>query len=576
MDSSKDASENSSASKHAGGEGLGSLFLLIGAIVIGALVGIFYGRSMWLAAGGPEKRMRELQLTIAQKLEFAAGHEKHATGLEGAPREGALREAQRLRDQVPKIEEAAAALFATIQQERPHLGAALVAIPRGMGAKARASNPAEADRLEGFAKRLESQLPTNTTTKFSSADYLALAVWKICKFAADLFLQMLKLMVIPLVVTSMVSGITSLGDIRKVGRVGAWTVAFFAITTAIAVGIGIFMVELVKPGRQADDTFAYVNETIRAQEGTSALDTLFEVVVGRPGSAGSGMFPSNIFLAASETNVLALIIFALVFGGTLTTMGTRGNIVIDFFNVINDAVLKMVHVVMAFAPAGILGLIAHSIASNGGGAAFWTELQRLGLYAFTVLFALFLHFIVLNTIVSLVARRPIGLFNLGVARAMLTAFSTSSSSATLPVSIECVEENLGISNRIAGFVLPLGATVNMNGTALYEGVAVVFIAQSIGQDLSGASLLVVFLTATLAAVGAPGIPQAGLVTMVMVLQAVNLPPAGIGTILAIDWFIDRIRTVMNVYGDCVGAAVVDRYVGATLDTLPPIEANPSV
>jgi Na+/H+-dicarboxylate symporter len=389
---------------------------------------------------------------------------------------------------------------------------------------------------------------------------MAHGVWMTTKFLGDLFLQILRLLVIPLVVTSMICGITSLGDVRKIGRVGVWTIVYYMATCAIAVLIGIMLVQWIQPGRGADDRFAFVEERVQAQEEVTAVQTLLNVVRGPEGEPGKGMFPANIFLAASEGNVLALIVFAIVFGAAVTTIGAKGQVVIDFFVAANEAVMKMVHLAILFAPFGIYGLVAANIAKNGGGEAFASELARLGRYVATVLIGLSIHFFILAGLLPLLARRNPFTYTYNVLRALLTAMSTASSSATLPITLECVEQNNRVSNRSAGFVLPLGATVNMDGTALYEAVAVIFIAQSLNIELDIGQLTVIFLTATLAAVGAAGIPEAGLVTMVIVLTAVGLPMTGIGTILAIDWFLDRMRTTVNVYGDSVGAAFIDRLI----------------
>jgi Na+/H+-dicarboxylate symporter len=274
------------------------------------------------------------------------------------------------------------------------------------------------------------------------------------------------------------------------------------------------------------------------------------------------MIPANLVLAAAETNVLAMILFSIVFAVAVTSLGERGRPVAVFFDAANDAVLKIVHWIILLAPVGIFGLVAGRIISSGGGVAFAAELSRLGWFVATVLLGLGLHLIVLSAIVALLGgRNPLRYLD-ATARALLTALSTSSSSATLPVTMECVSEE-GVSRRSAGFVLPLGATINMDGTALYEATAAIFIAQSAGIPLGGVELVIIFLTATLAAVGAPGIPEAGLITLLIVLAAVNLPAAGIGTLLAIDWFLDRCRTSVNVYGDAVGAAVIDRRLQRT-------------
>ena len=226
----------------------------------------------------------------------------------------------------------------------------------------------------------------------------------------------------------------------------------------------------------------------------------------------------------------------------------------------NEAIMKMVHLVMLIAPVGIFGLLAANIAKRGGGSEFQVELARLAWYAATVLTGLVIQTALLMLIYWLLTRKNPFTFTANMLKALVTAASTSSSSATLPVTMECVEVNNKISNRVAGFVVPLGATVNMNGTALYEAVAAVFIAQTLGIELSFPQLLVVMLTATLAAIGAAGIPEAGLVTMTIVLTAVGLPVEGIGTILAIDWFLDRARTTVNIYGDAIGAGILDLHL----------------
>jgi Na+/H+-dicarboxylate symporter len=328
----------------------------------------------------------------------------------------------------------------------------------------------------------------------------------------------------------------------------------------VAVLLGMLLVSTIQPGKATDDTFAYLSESVQARGKTTVTDTLLEVVRGRPDEPGSGMIPRNIFKAASDGNVLALILFSLVFGAVLSTLGERGQPAIDFFRAANAAVMKVVHLIILFTPIGVFGLITTRIVDTGGAAAFGDELGRLGWFVVTVTLGLAIHLVVLCTVLAVFARRNPFRYLYQMARALLTALSTDSSSATLPVTIECCEE-AGVSERSAGFVLPLGATINMDGTALYEATAAIFIAQSAGLPLDGAALVIVFLTATLAAVGAPGIPEAGLVTLLIVLAAVKLPAAGIGTILAIDWFLDRERTMVNVFGDSVGAAIIDHHFG---------------
>jgi len=532
---------NASGLEPAGNEtkgGFGGLVAILVAIVLGGLVGVFYGRTMWMAAGGPQRAQDKLEKTKEQKNEFALNADRQADeAQEGGQHEQAEKyraQARRLRSHVPKIEAEIDRVGDTIARHREKMG---------LG-----EDNEKPDRAYVRTMRV--------------ADL----VWQFTKFFGDLFLQVLCMLVIPLVVTSMICGIASLGDVRKMGRMGGWTIGYYFITCGIAVLVGIFLVQVIEPGKGADDTFSYVTESVQQKEGTGVLETLLDVFRGkdyrraRSEKQADGMFPQNLFLAASNTNVLALIAFAIVFGGALTTLGEKGKVAIDFFIAANEAVMKMVHLVMFFAPVGIYGLVASKIAENGGGEAFGEEIRRLGWYAATVLVGLSIHVVVLGLLLPLLARRNPFAYTYNMLRSLLTAMSTASSSATLPVTMECVEKKNNVTNRSASFVLPLGATINMDGTALYEAVAVIFIAQSIGMPLSTAHLVIVFLTATLAAVGAAGIPEAGLVTMVIVLNAAGVPTSGIGTILAIDWFLDRMRTTVNVYGDSVGAAVVDRIV----------------
>ncbi|MBI1249664.1 cation:dicarboxylase symporter family transporter [bacterium] len=527
-----DTTSNETNSTGSHDNSMRGLILILVGIFLGVLLGLTYGRSMWLASEGPEKLLTRLEATIEQKKNDAA----------------------KLRDQADK-----------------------------------AKDPQEVQRLTKEADRLDGQLPTiqkriDDTKKIvalveadKKAGKLGLAqtVWIFCEFCGDLFLQVLKLLVIPLVVTSMISGITSLGDIRKMGRVGLSTILYYFGTGCIAVFIGILLVIVIKPGDSADDTFAYRTESVEAKEGQTTMEVFLDVFRGREGDPGSGMFPSNLFLAATNTNVLALIVFAIVFGGSLTTLGEEGMLVIRFFNVCNEAVMKMVHAVMMFAPVGIFGLVSSNIAKNGGAAGFLEQLHAIGWYVGTVIIGLLLHSIVLSLLLAFLGKRNPLTYTFNLLRALLTSVSTASSAATLPVTMECVEENNKVSNRAASFVLPLGATINMDGTALYEAVAVIFISQTLGIDLSFADLVIIFLTASLAAVGAAGIPEAGLVTMVIVLQAVGLPLTGIGTILAIDWFLDRLRTTVNVYGDACGAGIIDTMVVQKQSPPPTPEPAPA-
>ena len=275
----------------------------------------------------------------------------------------------------------------------------------------------------------------------------------------------------------------------------------------------------------------------------------------------------NPFASLATMNVLGIIIFALLLGGVLTTLGERGATLLGVFDGLNQAMMKLIDVVMLIAPSGVFALMAGQIAASGVGI-----LLVLLTYMLTVLGALFIHGVI---VLPLACRFLAGVspwaFLGRMRQALAVAFSTSSSSATLPVTMDCLEEQAGVPPRISGFVIPLGATVNMDGTALYEAVAALFIAQVYGIDLSIAQQILIALTATLAAVGAAGIPSAGTVTMVMVLSAVGLPLEGIGLILAVDRLLDMCRTTVNVWGDSVGAAVIARLEGqpASMPDLTP-------
>lgn len=362
----------------------------------------------------------------------------------------------------------------------------------------------------------------------------------------DMFLDALKMLVVPLIISSMIVGISGLGDIRNVGKTGLITLTYFMATTGIAVGIGLVLVNIMKPGVAVEMTVDKIPENVAGKEAIGITDILQSFV------------SPNLIQSMANMEILPLIIFSLVFGGVLTTLGEPGKQAIAFFDTVNNAIMKIVHLLMYFAPVGVFALIASKLGAAGGGDLFLAELAKIGKYAWTVILALLVHgIVVLPTILFIVTRRNPFLYFKNLTAALTTAFSTASSSATLPVTIECAEENNQVSRKTSLFVLPLGATVNMNGTALYEAVAVMFIAQMMGIEMGFSEQIIVLITATLAGIGAAGIPEAGLVTMVMVLQAVGLPLEGIGMLLSIDWFLDRCRTTLNVWGDSVGAAVVD-------------------
>jgi len=366
------------------------------------------------------------------------------------------------------------------------------------------------------------------------------------EWMGTLFLRALKMIIVPLVMSSMIVGITGMGDIRKLGRIGWMTVVYYTVTTGISVTIGIILVNIIRPGVGLSFGALDVPPNIAAKEALGFTEILLSFV------------SENIFESMAKMDILPIIVFSLILGGILTTLGSTGRPVIDFFTSLNEAIMKMVHLLMFFAPIGVFGLVAGRFARAEN---LVTLIGGLTKYMATVLIGLSIHgFIVLPMILWLFGRRNPLHYMLNMASALLTAFSTASSSATLPLTIECIEDKNKVSRKAAYFVLPIGATVNMDGTALYESVAAIFIAQALGIELNLTQQMLVFITATLAAIGAAGIPEAGLVTMVIVLRAVNLPLEGIGLILAVDWLLDRFRTTVNVWGDACGAGVIDNYI----------------
>lgn len=383
------------------------------------------------------------------------------------------------------------------------------------------------------------------------------------------FLGLLKMLVIPLIGTSVIMGVTSVGDFRELGKIGSITVLYYLGTMFIAVVIGLVLVTWVKPGEkitsvhaaQATEEFAEDTKTqaLIADRPTGILGAMQNLV--------EQIIPTNIVRAAAEGKALPVIFFAIVFGIALTTMGEKGRSVVALISALFDAIMKLVQVVIWLTPAGVFALLAWAVARIGLGVFA----DAIGTYMITVLVGLAFHaFVVLPAICLIFARTNPFRYMHQMRQALLTALGTDSSSATLPVTIECAVEHGGVRKKSAGFVLPLGATINMDGTALYEGVAVVFLAQAYGIELSFSTLVLVAITATFAAVGAAGIPSAGLVTMVIVVDTVNgalagipgsgtIPIAAVGLIVGVDRILDMFRTTVNVWGDAVGAKVVDRF-----------------
>ncbi len=378
-----------------------------------------------------------------------------------------------------------------------------------------------------------------------------------------IFINLLKLIAVPLILASLVKGVSDLKDISKLSEMGGRTIVTYLITTLTAVTIGLILVNVIQPGKSISvDTRqelveAYSSDTKAKQEAAAKqqeagpLQALIDVV------------PSNIFLAASNNrNMLQVIFFALFFGiGMILLPVKKVKPVKKFFDSFNDIILKLIDLIMFAAPYGVFALLAALVVEAPSLELF----QALALYAITLLLGLAIMILVYMLIVRLFTKKKISFFIKGIAPAQLLAFSTSSSAATLPVTMECVEENLGVDKEVASFVLPIGATINMDGTSVYQGVAAVFIAQAFGLDLSLSAQLGIVFTATLASIGTAAVPSAGIVMLVIVLAQAGIPEAGLALIFAIDRPLDMCRTIVNVTGDAAVSMIVGKSIGKLKD-----------
>jgi Na+/H+-dicarboxylate symporter len=371
----------------------------------------------------------------------------------------------------------------------------------------------------------------------------------------ELFLRALNMIIIPLILCSITTGVASVGSSGNLGRLGFKTLGFYIFSTLAAIVTGFLFVSILKPGVGAELGFQAPVENLSAASDNFG-NTLIKII------------PTNIFEAIVQGQMLSIIFFAILFGYFITRVSEKPQIILtDIISSALEVIMKITLFIIKFTPLGIFSITAKVIAQQiDMGNNISEVVSRLGLYFITVLLGLLVHgFITLPLAVRLLGRsNPLKHFR-NMATPLLTAFSTSSSNATLPLSMEAVEVKDGVSNKIASFTLPLGATVNMNGTALYECVAVMFIAQAYGVELSFSQQLVVIFTALLASIGAAGIPMAGLVMMAVVLKAVGLPLEGIGLILAVDRVLDMFRTAINVYGDTCCAVIIAKSEGEKLN-----------
>lgn len=370
------------------------------------------------------------------------------------------------------------------------------------------------------------------------------------KWIGDIFIRLLNMIAIPLVLASLIVGAASLGDTKKFARIGGKTIVYYIATTIIAVIIGLLVSNLIKPGNQMPvDTknklmSVYQSDIDNRIESQFEFDLSKEIV---------NIVPTNIFEALTSSRMIQIIFFAVMIGLVLTMINKEKSIpLINFFDGLSDAMIKMVDIIMYIAPIGVFALISATIGEFG-----FEILQTLLWYVLTVLLGLSLQlFGFYSFIIKFLTKTKVFYFFKSIRKAQTIAFTTSSSAATLPVNIECCQENLGISKSITSFVLPLGATINMDGTAMYQGIAAIFISQVFGFDLSLGQQLIIIFTVVLASIGTSPIPGVGIVMLIIVLNSINIPQEGIALILGVDRILDMCRTVVNVSGDAVAASFI--------------------
>ena len=410
------------------------------------------------------------------------------------------------------------------------------------------------DSREEFSRALstvltESQLES-ASAELEKAAYYNPAIRSV-SWMGDLFLRFLRMIIIPLILSSLISGVTNIGTGGNLGRLGLKTLSYYILTSTFAIVTGLFFVNILKPGIGADLNFSqHVEGLVEKQQ--SLGETLINIV------------PTNIFESLNSASMLSIIFFAILFGFFITRVNEPHREVLKkAFNAIFEVMMQITMFVIKFTPIGIFGIVARVVADQDD---LGNLVTRMGLYMGTVILALLIHFfLTLPLIVRLIGKSRPWRHLKNMSTPLLTAFSTSSSGATLPLTMEAVEHKSGVSNKISSFTLPLGATINMDGTALYECVAAMFIAQAYGVDLTLVQQLIIIVTALLASIGAAAIPMAGLVMITVILTAVGLPLEGVGLILAVDRILDMFRTATNVWSDSCGAVVIAKSEGEQLN-----------
>ena len=377
---------------------------------------------------------------------------------------------------------------------------------------------------------------------------------KYIQWAGDIFLHGLQMIVIPLVFTSIALGVAGMGNSAALGRIAGKTILYYIVTTAIAATIGLTLVNLIQPGDGANLNLAEKVTSVNAQN-VSFIDQIVAIV------------PSNIFRAMADGNLLPIIFFAVIFGFFMNKVDQKHSLTLtNVFTAIYEVIMKVTFFIIRLAPYGVFAIVANVVGKQANDPkALLTMAESLGVFVLTIWGGLLIHgVIVLPLLVRVLGKQNPWRHIKKMSTALLTAFSTCSSGAALPINIRDSQEKCGVSNKIASFVLPLGCTINMNGTALYECVTALFIAQAYGIDLSLAQQLMIIFTALLAAIGTAGIPMAGMVMLTIVLSAVGLPLEGIGLVLAVEQLCDMPRTCINSYGDACGAVIIAHSEGEQL------------
>lgn len=379
-----------------------------------------------------------------------------------------------------------------------------------------------------------------------------------------IFINLLKLIAIPLIITSLITGVAALKDISKFSRIGIRTIGFYVFTTLAATSLGLFIVNLIKPSRSLSPATKDELMALYSTDASGKIEAAFETRDSGPLQPLVDIVPDNIFEALSQNgNMLQVIFFVIFLGiGLILIKEEDAKPVVSFFHSLNEVIMKLIDLIMLGAPYGVLALMATLVVESPSVELF----MALIMYSITVILGLLiLIFAFYPALIKIYTNRSYKSFFQGIAPAQLLAFSTSSSAATLPVTMERVQEHLGVDEEVASFVLPVGATVNMDGTSLYQAVAAVFIANTLGMELTLGQQITVILTATLASIGSAAVPGAGMVMLVIVLSAIGVPEAGLALIFAVDRPLDMIRTVANVTSDATVAMIVGKSLGMLHD-----------